>query len=132
MSATTVGANSALDQNADARTNANGAEASQTANNNSAAPLPSNRQKDIDRMQKERAKKQAALQKKAKKKRKDDADQDAAPAAASGTPAVSTARLLATSCLHRARRPRPRKHRTCRARQRLLRHPLLNSERIRR
>ena len=91
VSATTVGANSALDQNADARTNANGAAASQTANNNSTAPLPSNRQKDIDRMQKERAKKQAALQKKAKKKHKDDSDQEATPAAASSTPAVSTA-----------------------------------------
>jgi outer membrane protein assembly factor BamD len=93
VSATTVGANSALDQNADARTSANETAAPQTPanNNNSTAPLPSNRQKDIDRMQKERAKKQAALQKKAKKKHKDDSDQEATPAAASSTPAVSTA-----------------------------------------
>lgn len=62
VTASTVGANSALDTKADART-----ASSQTATQQAPAPLPTNRDKELQRMAKERAKRQAAIDKKKKK-----------------------------------------------------------------
>jgi outer membrane protein assembly factor BamD len=91
VTATTVGSdNSALDKNPDARTTSDTAAAATPATNQataSTAPLPSNRQRELERMQKERAKKQAQLEKKAKKKIKSDqSNTDTSAPAASSSP----------------------------------------------
>jgi hypothetical protein len=89
VSASTVGSNSALDTKPDART-PEGAKADQTAATAAApaqSPLPTNRDKELQRIQKERAKKQAAIDKKNKKKKNSDKGE---PASGGNAP-VSTA-----------------------------------------
>ncbi len=107
VTASTVGPNSALDTKPDARSaeagNATAADgksttaataaspAATTATAQPQAPLPTNRDKELQRIQKERAKKQAAIDKKNKKKKSDDAQQQSTPAAATqGQTPVST------------------------------------------
>ncbi len=85
VSASTVGANSALDNKPDARTTEGTASAPATPPQAAPAPLPTNRDRELQRMTKERAKRQAALDKKNKKKKNGD---EAQPAAAQGTPAA--------------------------------------------
>jgi outer membrane protein assembly factor BamD len=91
VSASTVGANSALDTKPDARTaegsSANATQSTTAATAQPQAPLPTNRDKELQRIRKERAKKQAAIDKKNKKKKNSDKGQPAS----SGTPPVSTA-----------------------------------------
>lgn len=98
VSATTVGANSALDTKPDARTADNGSSSAPaggagastaTAATQPQAPLPTNRDKELQRIQKERAKRQAAIDKKSRKKKKDSQDAQQQPVSASQTP-VST------------------------------------------
>ncbi len=81
VTASTVGANSALDTKADARS-----ATSQTTAPQAPAPLPTNRDKELQRMAKERAKRQAAIDK--KKKKGSDNEQ---PAQASGNPGQAPA-----------------------------------------
>ena len=67
VSATTVGANdTALDKNADARTNPAGATNTQSATQNQ--PLPTNRDAELAKYREKQAKKQAKAEKKKKKK----------------------------------------------------------------
>lgn len=92
VTASNVGANSALDTKPDARTaEASSGSAAQSSASNSAqpaAPLPTNRDKELQRLAKERAKKQAAIDKKNKKKKNSDAQPDADTT--QGQPTLST------------------------------------------
>jgi outer membrane protein assembly factor BamD len=87
VTASTPGANSALDTKPDARSAegsaAAGAQSTATAQapTQAQAPLPTNRDKELQRIAKERARKQAAIDKKNKKKKGSDETQPAAPAA---------------------------------------------------
>jgi hypothetical protein len=91
VSASTVGANSALDTKPDARSAESSAaktgQSATTAAVQPQAPLPTNRDKELQRLQKERAKRQAAIDKKNKKKKNSDKGQ---PASGGNAP-VSTA-----------------------------------------
>ena len=89
VSASTVGPNSALDNKPDAR-NSNGTADTSAKETAAPAPLPTNRDKELQRVNKERAKKQAALEKKAKKKKHNDDTQPAADSQNNGTPAANT------------------------------------------
>jgi outer membrane protein assembly factor BamD len=90
VSASTVGPNSALDSKPDARS-ANGTNGTSdtTAKDTAPAPLPTNRDKELQRVNKERAKKQAALEKKAKKKKHNEETQPAVNSQNNGTPAAT-------------------------------------------
>jgi outer membrane protein assembly factor BamD len=68
VSATTVSGNSALDKSPDARSQSG---TTQTANEQSNQPLPTNRDKELKKLREQQAKKQAALEKKKKKANKD-------------------------------------------------------------
>ncbi|MDQ2843598.1 MAG: outer membrane protein assembly factor BamD [Acidobacteriota bacterium] len=72
LSATTVGANSALDKNPDARSSGGKAQAADQANNQ---PLPTNRDADLKKYRERQAKRQAKLE---KKKKKEDSGSSAA------------------------------------------------------
>lgn len=104
VTATTVGANSALDTKPDART-AEGGSASTTPQSGSTTaptstagaaaqpqqgPLPTNRDKELARIQKERAKRQAAIDKKNKKKKSDEGAQPASAGANANQAPVTT------------------------------------------
>jgi outer membrane protein assembly factor BamD len=92
VTASTAGANSALDTKPDART-AEGSAASgtqTTATSQTQAPLPTNRDKELQRIAKERAKKQAAIDKKNKKKKGSDESQSAPPASTPNQAPVTT------------------------------------------
>jgi outer membrane protein assembly factor BamD len=82
VSATTTGSNSLLDKSPDARkSNAT----QQTASDQNAQPLPTNRDKELKKYREQQAKKQAALEKKKKKANK---DQQGATQAQQGQPAA--------------------------------------------
>jgi hypothetical protein len=88
VTASTVGPNSALDTKSDAR---QGSQPLASTPEQPAAPLPTNRDKELKLMQKERAKKQAQIDKKNKKKKTEQPATDSAPPpAATATPAAST------------------------------------------
>lgn len=90
VSASTVGPNSALDNKSDARSTPGSSQTAATTQPQ--GPLPTNRDKELLRMQKERAKKQAAFDKKNKKKNKDAQDAVSGTSApAGGAPASSAA-----------------------------------------
>jgi outer membrane protein assembly factor BamD len=86
VSATQVGANSALDTNPDARSSGGTAQAGSAAN--SQQPLPTNRDADLKKIREKQAKKQQKLDKK-KQKTQDANATTAQPAASQGQPAAS-------------------------------------------
>ncbi len=88
VSASTVGENSALDKKPDARSSNGEAQTANAAPTAAPAALPTNRDKELQRLAKERAKRQAVIDKKNKKKKNSDDSQAAAPPASQ--PPVST------------------------------------------
>ena len=89
VTASTVGENSALDKKPDARSSNAEAQTANAAPTAAPAALPTNRDKELQRLAKERAKRQAAIDKKNKKKKNSDDSQSAATPQTGQTP-VST------------------------------------------
>jgi outer membrane protein assembly factor BamD len=98
VTASTVGPNSALDKNPDARTTANpSTPRAQSASNQ---PLPTNRDAELKKYREKQAKKQEKLAKKKKKK-----DENAAPAVQPATTQPSSSSIPAQSAANGANSP---------------------------
>jgi hypothetical protein len=85
VTAAPLGANSALDKKSDAR---DGSAPVQTVPDQPQTPLPTNRDKELQQLQKDRAKRQAAIDKKNKKKKNDQSTQTGTTPASAATPAT--------------------------------------------
>lgn len=84
VTASTVSDRNSLDNQKDARTQSG---TTQSAATPTQAPLPTNRDKELQRIMKERAKRQAALEKKSKKKNKGNEAKPSQPAVPAAAPA---------------------------------------------
>jgi outer membrane protein assembly factor BamD len=88
VTATTAPSDGALDKNPDARSSGGAAQADTAVQTTPTAPLPTNRDKELQKIREKQAKKQAALDKKKKKnsEQKDNSGDTSAPASTTTAP----------------------------------------------